>query len=108
MIRSVTPPPPVCHDVSRESFTKTDINYSGSHMYLVVGYRDHPSSTYKEINLFGLYHSSQSAQQRIFQITGIQSNNLCRGNYYCCWINKIIIGDFLKTPNAGANDYFPN
>lgn len=106
MISPATPSTPVCHDAFRKSFTNTSNNNLDPYMYLVVGYRDHPSSTYKEINLFGLYYSPQSAQQRIFQITGSQSNNLCRGNHHCCWINKINIGDFSKTPNAGANDYF--
>ena len=106
MIRPTTPPTPVYHDASRKFYTNANIHSLGSYMYLVVGYRDHPSSTYKEMNLFGLYYSPQSAQQRIFQMTGKQSNNFCRGNYYCCWINKISIGDFSKTPNAGANDNF--
>lgn len=104
MISPATPPTPVCHDASRKSFTNTDNNYLG--LYLVVGYRDHPSSTYKQMNLLGLYDSLQSAQQRIFQITGRHSNNICRGNHYCCWINNIHIGDFSKMPNAGANDVF--
>ena len=106
MISPATPSTPVCHDAFRKSFTNTDNSNLGSYMYLVVGYRDHPSSTYKEMNLFGLYYSPQSAQQRIFKITGSHSNNFCRGNYYCCWINKISIGDFSKMPNAGANDIF--
>ena len=78
----------------------------GEDMYLVVGYRDHYSSTYKQMSLFGLYNSSWAAKQRIFQITGKQSENLCRGNYYCCWINKINMGEFSKTPNAGAYDTY--
>lgn len=106
MIEPVTPRTPVCHDANRISFKNTDIHSLSSYMYLVVGYRDHPSSTFKEMNLLGLYCSYQTAQQRVFQITGKQSNNFCRGNYYCCWINKISIGDFSKTPNAGANDNF--
>jgi hypothetical protein len=78
----------------------------GEDMYLVVGYRDHYSSTCKEMQLFGLYNSSWAAKQRILQITGRQSENLCRGNYFCCWINKINMGEFYKTPNAGAYDSY--
>ena len=75
-------------------------------MYLVVGYRDHISSTYNSIVLLGLYYNIKDARERIQQLTGRQSQNLCRGNNYCCWINKVCVGDFFKTPTAGANDDF--
>ena len=82
------------------------IRITGEDMYLVVGYRDHYPSTYKEVQLFGLYNSSWAAKQRIFQITGKQSENLCRGNHFCCWINKINMGEFFKTSNAGSHDTY--
>ena len=75
-------------------------------MYLVVGYRDHLSSTYRETKLFGLYGDVHSARKRINEITGVVSNNLGRGNHYCCWINKVTTGSFKKTVNAGALDIF--
>jgi hypothetical protein len=93
-------------DSSKKNTSNLNTSCIGKDMYLVVGYRDHYSSTSKEMYLYGLYNSSWAAKQRILKLTGKETDNLCRGNNYCCWINKINMGEIYKTPNAGAYDIF--
>ena len=93
-------------DSSKKNTSNLNTHCIGEDMYLVVGYRDHYSSTSNEMRLYGLYNSLCAAKQRISQLTGKETDNLCRGNYYCCWINKINMGEIYKTPNAGAYDIF--
>ncbi len=74
-------------------------------LFLVVGYRDHYSSTYKQLNIYGAYTSLKEAANRIETFTRskyMKEVNITRGSCYCLWINKIQFGDLNIQPNAGA------
>ena len=70
--------------------------------FLVVGYRNSSSSTYKELKLYGLYTSTESAMQRITNLTGNYNEKFTEGRGYVVWINAVRFGDFERLPNAGA------
>ena len=79
--------------------------YDGD-LFLVVGYRDHCSITYKQLNIYGAYTSLKEAANRIEAITRSKYTkevNITHGSHYCLWVNKIQFGDLNIQPNSGAH-----
>ena len=88
------------------SKSRPDLHDSDLHvLYMVVGYHDIPSSTYKETRIFGTYTSLLEANRRVMEVTGDESmTNFRSGKNFSCWINKVPFGDCNRLPNAGAYD----
>ena len=86
----------------------TTLDNDSLYMFLVVGYRSHYcSNSPSQLNMFGLYRTTDRAKERIFDITGAEcTNNITKGNHHTCWINRIYLGDFSIHPNSGGYDNY--
>jgi hypothetical protein len=71
-------------------------------IFMVVGYESIYTG-FKQLNIYGIYKTNFSANQRISDLTGNKDEeNFRRGKGYCLWINKMRMGDCKRMPNAGA------